>query len=310
MNIQPNTIELGAASLVCAALLSACAAAPEWTPGERFSDCADCPEMVVIPTGSFAMGFDGGEPERYEGPVREITIARSFAAGRTEVTVAQYRRFVNATGYAAAVGCYAWDGKVARMNDAASWQDPGYGRELTPEEPAVCLDWTDVKAYVDWLAAKTGQPYRLLSEAEWEYAADAGSTAVFPWGDDPDAACAYANVYDLDAADAIDDSPLTPVNCRDGHAGIAPVGSYPPNKLGLQDMVGNVWEWTQDCYVMPAPAAPLDGSPVITENCDRRSVKGGSWITGIQRQRPTFRGRDPEDRVSLVFGFRVARDLD
>ncbi len=296
--------------LASTALLAACAASPEYRPGQTFLDCADCPDMVVVPSGTFVMGFDGGEPERYEGPVRQLDIARAFAAGRTEVTVAQYRDFVNATGYVAAVGCYAWDGKVARMLEEANWQDPGYGRELLDQEPAVCLDWTDTKAYTDWLSARTGESYRLLSEAEWEYAADAGGAAIYPWGDDPDAACSYANVFDLDAADAIEGSPLEPVNCRDGHASIAPVGSYPPNQFGLQDMVGNIWEWTQDCYVMPYPAGPLDGSPVSVENCDRRSVKGGSWVTSIERQRPTFRGRDPEDRVSLVFGFRVARDLD
>lgn len=291
-------------------LLSVAACSSERLAGERFSDCDGCPEMVVIAPGSFSMGFDGGEPERYEGPVRQVNVVRAFAAGRTEVTVGQYRDFVAATGYEAAMGCFAWDGKVAEMIDDANWEKPGYGRELSADEPVVCVDWDDSKAYVDWLAEKTGKNYRLLSEAEWEYAADAGSEAIYPWGDDPNAACTYANVFDLDAADAISDSPLTPVDCRDGHAKVAPVGSYPPNAFGLQDMVGNVWEWTADCYVMPYPDGPLDGSPVTAADCDRRSVKGGSWVTGVTRQRPTFRGRDPEDRSSRVFGLRVARDLE
>lgn len=289
---------------------AAAAAKPALEAGSRFRDCSDCPEMVVIPAGEFMMGFDGGEPERYEGPVQKIRVERRFAAGLTEVTVAQYRDFVNATGYEAGVGCYWWDGKNADMMEEGNWENPGYGRELRDQEPAVCLDFTDSIAYVEWLAEKTGQPYRLLSESEWEYAADAGSTATYPWGEDPDAACEFANVFDLDAAAAIEGSPITPVNCSDGHAYVADVGQYPPNAFGLQDMVGNIWEWTEDCYVMPRPAEPADGSPLITEECDRRSVKGGSWTTGISRQRPTFRGRDPEDRLSSSFGLRVARDLE
>jgi len=298
------------AQLALLALVTGCATTDQaqLEPGQRFSDCADCPEMVVIGPGSFAMGFDGGEPERYEGPVRTVTIDYSFALGLTEVTVAQYRDFVAETGYSAAQGCFAWDGVVAEMRDEANWQNPGYGRSLTDNEPVVCVDWVDVKAYVDWLADKTGQPYRLPSEAEWEYAADAGSTATYPWGDAPEGGCRYANVFDQSAAAGID-SPLAPVACDDGAASVTAVGSYATNAFGLHDMTGNVWEWTQDCYQMPYPAAPLDGSPVSEGECTRRSVKGGSWVTGITRQRPTFRGRDPEDRASIVFGFRVARDL-
>jgi formylglycine-generating enzyme required for sulfatase activity len=301
-----------AAPIAAAALLAACTTTTT-TPreaGSRFRDCPDCPEMVVVPAGEFEMGFDGGEPERYEGPVRQMRIERSFAAGLTEVTVAQFRDFVEATGYEAAQGCYWWDGQNAEMRDNGSWRDPGYGRPPRDDEPVACVDWTDSKAYVDWLAKKTGKPYRLLSEAEFEYAADAGSTATWPWGNDPDAACTWANVFDLDAAERLPESPVVPVNCRDGQPDVALVGQFPVNAFGLHDMVGNVWEWTEDCYVMPAPDGPLDGSPVVTEECDRRSVKGGSWVTGIQRQRPTFRGRDPVDRVSSSFGLRVARDLD
>lgn len=291
-------------------LVAGCAtvATPDRAVGERFTDCDDCPEMVVIGPGTFLMGFEGGEPERYEGPVRQITIDYAFALGRTEITVAQYRDFVTATGYEAAPGCFLWDGVTARMRDESTWLDPGYDRELTDSEPVVCVDFTDVSAYVDWLAEKTGEPYRLPSEAEWEYAADAGSTATYPWGERPEDACIYANVFDRSAAAKID-SPLQGLGCNDEAASVTAVGSYAPNAFGLHDMVGNVWEWTQDCYQMPAPAGPLDGSPVTEGECGRRSVKGGSWITGISRQRPTFRGRDPEDRASLVFGFRVARDF-
>jgi formylglycine-generating enzyme required for sulfatase activity len=298
-------------ALLIAAGLAACATQPgpgARRAGQEFQECVDCPVMVVVPSGRFAMGFDGGEPERYEGPVREVTIKRSFAAGRTEVTVAQFRRFVAATGHQAARGCYAWDGKVATLNKDANWEDPGFGRPPGPDEPAVCVDWRDAAAYAKWLAALTGKPYRLLSEAEWEYAADAGSTARFPWGEDPVEGCKHANIFDRSGA-AATTAAIPPVACDDGYAGVAPVGRFAANAFGLYDMVGNVWEWTQDCYRMPNPPEPADGSALEVPNCDRRSVKGGSWITEAERQRPTFRGRDPEDRVSQVFGFRVARDL-
>lgn len=297
--------------LLALGLLAGCAATSGDDPamaGRTFRDCADCPEMVVVPPGRFMMGFDGGEPERYEGPVREVAIARPFAAGRTEVTVAQFRKFVAATGYRAARGCYAWDGKAPSLLPDADWADPGYGRPVGDEEPAICLDWRDATAYVAWLAAKTGQPYRLLTEAEWEYVAKAGSRATFPWGDDPAAGCRYANLYDESAARAIG-APIVPTPCDDGYAGVAPVGRFAPNAFGLHDMTGNAWEWVQDCYAMPYPPLPVDGTAQQTTGCDRRGVRGGSWITETSRQRPTFRGRDPEDRVSQIFGFRVAKDV-
>ena len=308
--MQYAPVLLRSLTLASLVLLAGCSVqpGPATAAGETFRDCPDCPEMVVIPPGSFRMGFDGGEPERYEGPVRNVSIARPFAAGRTEVTVAEFRQFVAATGHEAARGCYAWDGKTPTMIEDGTWADPGYGRPVGEDEPAVCLDWRDASAYVTWLADRTGHPYRLLSEAEWEYAANAGSSAVFPWGSDGDQACRYANVFDLSGAKATE-AAIPPVNCDDGYASVAPVARFAPNAFGLYDMVGNAWEWVQDCYVMPYPPTPVDGSPVITDDCDRRGVKGGSWITELSRQRPTFRGRDPEDRVSQIFGLRVARDL-
>lgn len=294
------------------ALLAACAPMPAKEAGEsakRFRDCADCPEMVTIAAGRFRMGFDGGEPERHEGPVRDVTVVRGFAAGRTEVTVGEFRRFVNATGYKAARGCYAWDGKTPTMLPEATWEDPGYGRPPSENEPAVCVDWQDASAYVQWLAKRTSKPYRLLTEAEWESAADAGSTATFPWGEDASLGCKYANLYDLSGARARP-APISPTACDDGQAGVSPVGLFAPNAFGLHDMVGNVWEWVQDCYEMPYPAAPVDGSAQQNSGCDRRGTRGGSWITETARQRPTFRGRDPIDRVSQVFGFRIGCDLE
>lgn len=282
--------------------------------GAILRDCADCPQMVVVPAGRFTMGFDGGEEGRPEGPRREITIARSFALGRFEITHAEYASFVAATGYDSAPGCYgplkAGDSGAWTWYDTATWRDPsgGSGRRPASDEPVVCVSWRDAQAYVAWLSQRTGQRYRLATEAEWEYAARAGSTTEFPWGEVADDGCLWANVYDSSARDASRRS--APANCRDRHAGVAPVGAYPANAFGLHDMIGNVWEWTQDCYLAPYPAAPVDGSAVeVTGPCELRAVRGGSWRSHMYRQRSSWRGRDPEDRKSDIFGFRVARDL-
>lgn len=285
-------------------------------PGELIVDCEGCPEIVVVPPGSFTMGWDGAEPvregeiRRYEGPERVVTIARSFGVGKHEVTNGQFAAFIDATGYEMSQGCYTWDGWNARLVESLDWRDPGYGRAPLPEEPIACVNWREAQAYVKWLSAKTGESYRLLTEAEWEYAARGGLDSDYLWGEDESRACEYANVFDKSAQGLHPDAPIAPALCDDGHGQVAPAGSFKPNDFGLYDMSGNVWEWVFDCHVVPYPDdAPTDGSPVITDTCDRRGVKGGAWMTSVDRQRFTFRGRDPEELNSQVFGFRVARDL-
>ncbi len=255
------------------------------------------------------MGFDGGEKDRYEGPVRSIAIRRAFAVGKFEVTNAQYAAFAQATGHEGGKGCNVWvqDEHTIKRNEAFNWRDPGYGRPPKPQEPVACVDWNDVKAYVGWLRQRTGKPYRLLTEAEWEYVARAGGSGSFAWGEDPEQACRTANVYDATAADPRTPWPAT--KCSDGFADVAPVGSLAPNAFGLYDIIGNVWEWVEDCYQMPYPARPVDGSAQIGKGCDRHGVRGGSWRTDIKRQRPSFRGRDEPELRSNIFGVRVARDL-
>jgi formylglycine-generating enzyme required for sulfatase activity len=280
-------------------------------PGTVFKDCPTCLDMVVIPPGTFIQGRNDGEPERYEGPAHKVTIAYKFAVGRTEVTTGQFREFVEATGYQTSDSCNIFDGKTPTLTPNTGWKNPGYGRPAADTEPGACLSWNDAKAYVAWLAKKTGKPYRLLSESEWEYAARAGTTGLFAWGDNPDDACKTANVSDLSTKTLKTPPPFPPANCNDGHPTIAPAGSLKPNAFGLYDMIGSVWEGVEDCYVMPYPDnTPTDGRPYLgPAGCDRRVSKGGSWVTKIDRQTPTFRGRDVQTLVSQVFGFRVARDL-
>jgi formylglycine-generating enzyme required for sulfatase activity len=275
------------------------------------AECEGCPKMMILPTGRFLMGAEGGEEGRPEGPIRKIEIARPFALAVHEVTSAQYAAFIAATGHVSGSNCRSWDPEAKTVQNRAGrdWKSPAPGVTPRADDPVGCVSWLDAKAYAAWLAARTGKPYRLPTEAEWEFAARAGSTTAYPWGDDPDAACAHANLYDLDALQPT--ISWAHVNCHDGFPGVAPVGSFPPNAFGLHDMTGNVWEWTEDCYVAPFAAdAPVDGSAYqLDGSCPRRAVRGGGWITSADRNRTAWRGRDSEDFVSWIFGFRVARDL-
>jgi formylglycine-generating enzyme required for sulfatase activity len=293
--------------------LAGCAGSPSaqrgYAVGSNFKDCAACPEMIVVPPGTFQMGRDGGteDENRYQGPVRTVKIGYRFALGRTEVTNAQYAAFVQATGHKNETPCNTWSPEARRVvpNPEVSWSKPGY--VYLPNQPVACVSWTDAKAYLAWLSEKTGETYRLPSEAEWEYAARAGETGLYIWGDDASAACRFANVYDQSADDG--SRPFRPLGCDDGFAKAAPVAQFAPNAFGLHDMSGNVWEWVEDCYQMPYPPTPVDGSPQLSQGCDRRGVKGGSWGTNIVRHMPTFRGRDPVGLTTQLFGFRVARDV-
>ena len=289
------------------------------SPGAVFRDCETCPEMVVIPSGVFQMGSDHLEQMRDnelrpEGPVRTVTISKPFAAGRFEITKEHFTRFVEDTGHTTADKCVSWGGR--NPVDGVTWLDPGLGRPPADNEPVVCVTWRDTKAYVEWLAQESGQPYRLLSEAEWEFAAKAGSNATWPWGEDASLVCKYGNVFDDSGlkeprSTLNSNASATAAQCDDGFMMVAPVGQFAPNAFGLYDTVGNVWEWTEDCSPMLYPDEPIDGSAYqVTGVCDKRAVRSGSWRTRLSRHRPTFRGRDPEDLAYYMFGFRVARDLN
>ena len=307
------------------AALAACAArAPTVVaePGSAVApqllalDCADCPQLLVVPAGGFVMGSDDGEADRSEGPRHAVRFSRAFALARTETTVAAFRRFIDATGYAVAPGCRVHElaasprGHVEWQDDPGKgWREPGFVQPGGEDLPVVCVGRTDALAYVDWLRRSTGKPYRLPSEAEWEYAARAGSAGIYSWGSNADNGCAYANLYDR-KAHALLEFAWGFADCDDGFAELAPVGSRKPNAWGLHDMLGNVWEWTADCYREAYVKARGDGSAEPpAADCRLWSVRGGGWMTRPSRQRLTFRGRDPNDARYNYFGFRVARDL-
>ncbi|HPF26524.1 MAG TPA: formylglycine-generating enzyme family protein [Steroidobacteraceae bacterium] len=280
--------------------------------GEVFRDCAECPQMVVVPPGEFIMGeTEDPEPERLEGPKRAVRIDYSFAVGKFELTNGEYRRFVEATGHkTAGTGCNVFLVDKVIATPGTSWADPDYGRPIRDDEPVACIRWSDAKSYVSWLAGHTGKKYRLLTEAEWEYAARAGTQGRYVWDTaQTGAPCRVANTHDKSGAKAAPTLPSLAADCDDGYAGVAPVGQFAPNAFGLYDMIGNVWEWIEDCYEMPYGATGVDGSAQLAVGCDRRGSRGGSWRTDLKRQRPAFRGRDPEALTSQIFGTRVARDL-
>ena len=288
---------------------------------QTFSDCADCPEMVMLPGGSFTMGVPRGEEEREGVPVdlrgrsepqRRVTIAPGLAMSRSAVTLGQFAAFVAATGHTPGSGCWAFvnNGTTYEYQEAPAlnWRNPGFPQK--EDHPVVCVSWLDAQAYARWLATTTGKPYRLPSEAEWEFAARAGTTTARYWGDTQAPACEYGNVADLSLAEALnlDRRPQFTFRCTDRHIYTAPVGSFRPNAFGLHDMLGNVWQWTLDCLNPTLEGQPMDGSPRLAGDCANRSMRGGSWshLPWYVRAGNRVRGT-AVDRYNFA-GIRVVRD--
>lgn len=274
-------------------------------PGATLRDCPACPEMVVLPAGTFTMGSEEGQAD--ERPVHEVRV-EAFALGRYEVTRSEFATFVAATGYTSD-GCDVIDDDASLdWDDRASWQDPGFTQES--RHPVVCVGWEAAEAYAQWLSAETGERYRLPSEAEWEYAARAGTATPRYWDSESGGSqCEHANASDRALTQSWRGWPLPVVNCVDGAPHTSRVGSHNPNEFGLHDMLGNVWEWTADCLHATYRGAPGDGSAWTGGgDCDRRVLRGGSWETtlgGIRAANRYWR----DNRASNATGFRVARAL-
>lgn len=276
----------------------------EMKPGKVFKDCADCPEMVILPTGSFEMGSPASEAgfQYSESPQHRVSV-RSFAAGKHEITRGQFAAFVRDSDHSA----HECEGGSGKKLSGSSWQKTPYSQ--ADSHPVVCVNWDDARAYVTWLSRKTGKSYRLLSEAEWEYAARAGTSTARYWGETPDQACDYANVGDQTTKSQIPGLSEEAHNCTDGHAYTAPVGSFKPNAFGLYDMIGNAFEWTEDCWNESYYGASSDGSAWIRGDCGRRVTRGGSFANGPRLGRSAFRGRANSSAQLILTGFRAARTL-
>ena len=241
----------------------------ERQPGRRFKDCAACPEMVVVPTGSFMMGSPSSEKGRDsdEGPQHRVRIAQPFAVGVYEVTFAEWDACVSAGG------C-----------NGHSPADRGWGRG---QRPVIDVSWNDAQAYVKWLSNKTGKRYRLLSEAEWEYVARAGTETPFHFG----------MTISTDQANYN----------RNYRAQTMEAGSFPSNGYGLHDVHGNVDEWVQDCWNDSYLGAPTDGSAWTSGDCSGRVLRGGSWDSKHRNLHLADRDWVPINYRSIRAGFRVAR---
>ena len=271
--------------------------------GQRFQDCPECPEMVVVPAGSFQMGSPSSEVGRFdhEGPVHRVTVGSPFAVGVYEVTVAEFGRFVDATGHSAGNVCHVWTGDKWEQRSGFSWRNPGFGQG--GKHPAVCLNWEDAKAYVAWLSRVTGERYRLPSESEWEYAARGGTRTARWWGEGESGQCAHANGADASSGFSWG------IGCSDGHSRTAPVGSFRTNAWGLHDVLGNAWEWTQDCWNGSYAGAPSDGSAWERGDCSLRVLRGGAWVNKPRDLRSAFRNWLSTASRHNIVGFRVARTL-
>lgn len=273
-------------------------------------ECPNCPQMVMVPAGAFTMGSPDEEPGRGkdEGPLRRVTVARPYAVGRFKVTRGEYQAFLAATGRAVKGGCVtdrASKGTWA-PDPGATFLDPGFHQE--DNHPAVCVTYDDALAYAAWINGQTQGGYRLLTEAEWEFAARAGTTTAYPWGSSADDGCDFANTADLTAKDHYPDWPTA--GCRDGAMNTSPVGTYRPNRFGLYDMIGNDADWVQDCATQSYAALPLDGSADLSGDCTRHVVRGGSWGAIPKDTRVANRVRYPASQVDDSVGIRLAKTLE
>jgi len=264
-----------------------------------FRDCPVCPEMVVVRGGNFIMGSPAAEKSwavshgatigsvSDEAPQHVVSLT-SFAIAKYDVTRDEYAAFVRETGHPDGDGCGS-NGFHWTKDPNRNWRNPGIAQK--GRDPVVCVSWQDAQAYVQWLNHKTGGSYRLPSESEWEYAARAGAATPFWWGDDDAGADAHA-WYKSNSGGKTH-----------------PVGQKPPNRFGLYDMAGNVWQWTEDCYASTYAGAPADGSANETPSDCMRVDRGGSWDFKAWLLRSATRERNPADYRDAVMGFRVAKTL-
>ena len=279
--------------------------------GDTFKDCSDCPQMVVIPEGRFQMGSN--DRRDTEKPLHRVNI-QSFSMSQTEVTKGQFAAFVDATGYrtdaeknTASDGCITSEDIKWEWRSGRSWKSTGF--DQNNRHPVVCVSYNDAKAYTKWLSQRTGKSYGLPSEAQWEYAARAGSTTKYHFGNTDSSLCRYGNVADKT------ESPTgstwhNNAECADGYWFTAPVQNYQANDFGLYDMHGNVWEWTQDCWHDSYNNAPSDGRAWESANggnCGWRVLRGGSWFDRPSYLRSAFRSWNTSLTRDYNSGFRLVQ---
>ncbi|MEM9305060.1 MAG: SUMF1/EgtB/PvdO family nonheme iron enzyme [Pseudomonadota bacterium] len=291
-------------------------------PGEIFRDRLsggrEGPIMVVVPHGSFLMGSASDEAghTREEEPQHRVYFRRGFALAQGEVSVAEFEKFVTATGFQTDADVRGdsfiynvRNGRIIRRS-GVTWRDGYTGREAQPNDPVLHVSFNDAAAYARWLASVSGEPYRLPSEAEFEYALRAGGTMVYPWGEEsPEFA-----IENLTGSRDRSDYQRRQWNRAfrdydDGYWGPAPVDSLVPNAFGIHHLAGNVEEWVEDCWHDSYVRAPIDGTAWVNRGCPRRVVRGGWWGGAPETARSAARKSYPTEQRGSSIGFRVARDL-
>jgi formylglycine-generating enzyme required for sulfatase activity/predicted Ser/Thr protein kinase len=275
------------------------------SPGTVIRDCPTCPAMTVLPAGRFKQGAAPAEAgSAFAKPQHWVSIGSSVAMSTNAVTVDEFHEFITATGRDMR-GCDTYDGEW-KHRPKSNWKTPGFTQAGT--HPVTCASWTDAEAYARWLSTETKHRYRLPSASEWEYAARAGSEAVQPWNADGSGACANANLADKSAAHRYPG--WTVFGCDDGYVYTAPVGSFKANSFGLNDMLGNVLQWTEDCWHADYDGAPIDGSARTDGNCAERELRGGSWFTTPAYVRADYRNHFAVDYRTSSVGIRLVRDIE
>jgi formylglycine-generating enzyme required for sulfatase activity len=258
-------------------------------------DAPDAPEMVVIPAGEYTMGWKASDPQLFTGtpPIKpglatrhRVRIAYPFAFSKYPVTVGEFAKFVAETGYDAGDVCQI---DMSGMTKGKNWKSPGYIQ--TDDQPVVCINTADAQAYVTWLAKKTGKPYRLPNEAEYEYAERAGTTTYYWWGDEIGKGNGACNGCGSEW-----DGKVAP-----------PVGKFKPNAFGLYDITGSVWSRTGDCWVDTFDAAPKDGGVNLIGACDQAVLRGGAFRTRAAHLRSAVRHQSAHANRYNDDGFHVVR---
>ena len=271
-------------------------------PGTMFRDCPTCPAMTIVPAGRFKQGSaSAAGAAANETPQHWVIIGRPFAMSTDAVTVDEFGRFIAATARDMR-GCDTYDGTWQHRPEK-NWKDPGFSQ--TGMHPVTCVSFNDAEAYAKWLSAETGFRYRLPSASEWEYAARAGAEVAQPWSPNEFGACAFANVADRSAVHRYPGWQIFP--CDDGYVNTSPVGSFKPNPFGLSDMLGNVFQWTQDCWHSDYVGAPVDGSARTDGTCAARELRGGSWFSSPAYVRVNYRNHFAVDYRTSSVGIRLVR---
>lgn len=292
---------------------------------DTFKDCNDfyCSEMVVLPKGNYIMGGSPGEHKElnvddyraaWESPQHKVNIRKRFSISKTEVTVGDFSQFIKETKRQIAEGCLAFPGYPAMnnpdyvmFNKKLSWKNPGFSQDKT--SPVTCVTRKDAEDYAVWLSHKTGQKYRLPSEAEWEYAARAGTSTPYYWGKEIDDGCDFAAIYDQ-STDKATGYKFVTAKCNDNTPYTARVGSFKPNKWGIFDITGNAREWVSDSWIDSYKTGPYTEKPRKEGISQFPVLRGGAWNYMPQNLRIAYRSSYYSWLMrSYMWGFRLVREI-